>query len=165
SVMSTVFDAVTRPLSAAVAVTSTVPSRWLTVSTPSLLMVALSVGEPSGSVTDQNAFFNVVSSGVNSAVKWVSPYGTSTESGPSIAISVAITGSFPADFDSEGGSRSTPQFLLGFGPSQSSRVPPSVSWSWWNHALFSGRPSSLARWMYSFSAELSWVTMRNSSPL
>src|SRR5690606_37287234 len=130
-----------------ISVMTTSPPRWLTVSSPSSVIDATSVGEPSGAVTDQKARWKVVSSGVNSASNRVVEYGSAIRSGPLISIAVAYVGSLPADLDSDGGSRSTPQFLLGSGPIQSSRVPPSVSWSWWNHALFSGRPSSLARWM------------------
>ena len=55
--------ALTRPESAAVAVIRTGPLRWLTVSLPPLVIFALSVGEPSGSVTVQKASFKDVFSG------------------------------------------------------------------------------------------------------
>ena len=65
--MWTVLLACAPPPSAAVAVTSTFPSRWLTVSTPSSSITAFSVGEPSGSVTVQRASWNDLS-GAKSAV-------------------------------------------------------------------------------------------------
>ena len=56
------------PPSALVAVTRTWPLRWLTSSTPSSSISALSVGAPSASVTVHVTSWYVVSSGVNSAV-------------------------------------------------------------------------------------------------
>lgn len=53
--------------------TTTSPSRWLTVSTAFWSIVAFSVGEPSGSVTDQRTFRYDVSAGVNSALNSALP--------------------------------------------------------------------------------------------
>ena len=76
--MSTSLLALAPPLSAAFAVTRTCPLRRFTVSLPVLSISALSVGEPSGSVTVQYASFSDASSGSNEASKSTDPYGTRT---------------------------------------------------------------------------------------
>lgn len=110
-------------------------------------IVALSVADPSGSVTDQKTSLSAVSSGWIDASYEAEAYGSTIRSGPVTVISSASTGCSPADSDSDGGSSSTPQSVFGSLPIHSSRVPPETRSSWGNHALSQRSPFSSAPWM------------------
>src|SRR5690606_30165591 len=102
SAISTSMLDASSPLSAAVAVTRTCPSRWVADSAPRKgSIVALSAADASGSGTDQKTSGSAVPSGWMDASSEAEAYGSTIRSGPVTVISSASTGCSPADSDSD----------------------------------------------------------------